>query len=178
MEGGNVSLIGTMRAKVLRERSEHLEQLEKERCQKKKKLVWDTLCMHLFGYKHSHQSKIINYFEAEEKNSMDIIMMEINLEELYMKMRVKRHTLMSPNISKGKRKMAGKKCWVCKSPFHQKNTCPNILCFFCKKPGHIKDNCIYRKINYVFNRLKEILHEKDKKEKKKEKLKARKKARK
>ena len=61
-----------MRTKVLRERSEHLEQLEKEKCQKRTKLVWDKLCIHRFGYKHSHQSKIINYFEAEEKNSMDI----------------------------------------------------------------------------------------------------------
>ena len=65
-------LIGTMRAKVPRERNEHLEQLEKERCQKKKKLIWDKLCIQLFGHKHSHHSKSINYFYVEEKNSMDI----------------------------------------------------------------------------------------------------------
>jgi len=34
MEGGNVSLIGTMRAKVLIERSEHLELLEKKNVKK------------------------------------------------------------------------------------------------------------------------------------------------
>ena len=37
MEGGNVSLIGIMKDKVLREISEHLEQLKKEKYQKRKK---------------------------------------------------------------------------------------------------------------------------------------------
>ena len=66
--------------------------------------------MHRFGYKYSHQSKIINYFEAEEKNSMDI---EQNHDRdksgraLYED-ESKRHILMSPKISKGKRKMDGK----------------------------------------------------------------------
>ena len=72
MEGGNVSLMKNRRAKELSERDEHLEQLIKERYQTRKKLIWDKLCMRRFGYKHSHQSKITNYFEAGENNSMDI----------------------------------------------------------------------------------------------------------
>ena len=71
-----------------------------------------------------------------------------------------------------------RKSGVCQSPSHQKSACPNIRCFFCKKPGHIKANRIFRKIDYVFNRPKEIMQENDKKKMKKEKLKARKKARK
>ena len=65
--------------------------------------------MRRFGYKHSHQSKIINYFEAEEKNSMNIEQTHNGGKSgIFMKMRVKRLILMSPNITKGKRKKAGK----------------------------------------------------------------------
>ncbi len=48
-----------------------------------------------------------------------------------------------------------KKCWLCKSPDHLKKKCPHIRCFYCHRPGHIKANCYLRKINYVFNRLRE-----------------------
>ena len=72
MKGGNVSLMRNRRVKELSERDEHLEQIIKERYQTRKKLIWDKLCMRRFGYKYSHQSKLTNYFEAEEKNSMNI----------------------------------------------------------------------------------------------------------
>ena len=65
--------------------------------------------MRHFGYKHSHQCKITNYFEAEEKNSIDIEQAHNGSKSgIFMKMRVKRLILMSPNITKGKRKKAGK----------------------------------------------------------------------
>ena len=110
MEGGNVSSIGNTSAKEIRQRSEYLKQMNKERFQKLKKLIWDKLCMKRFGHKHSHRSKITNYFVAEEKNSIDVEQNEdgdksgraINEDES------KRHTLISPNITKGKRKKAGK----------------------------------------------------------------------
>ena len=66
--------------------------------------------MKRFGYRHSHQSKITNYFEEEEKSFIDIEQNEdgdksgsaINGDES------KKLTLISPNITKGKRKKARK----------------------------------------------------------------------
>ena len=61
-----------------------------------------------------------------------------------------------------------KKCWNCFSRNHLKKSCPLIRCYFCKKKGHLKANCIERKINFVFNRLKERFQEKTMKKKEKE----------
>ena len=64
MKGWNVSSIGNSRAKEKRQRSEHLKQMNKERYLKLKKLIWDKIYKKRFGYRHSNQSKITNYFEA------------------------------------------------------------------------------------------------------------------
>ena len=85
---------------------------------------------------------------------------------------------MSPNISKGKRKMAGKKCWVCKSYYHLKMNCPKLHCFYCGKSGHIKANCWIKKMCYIFSKLKEKEDQKDKRKEKKQKNKESKKTKK
>ena len=179
MEGGNVSSIGNTRAKEIRQRSEYLKQMNKERFQKLKKLIWNKLCMKRFGHKHSHQSKITNYFEAEEKNSIDIKQNEdgdksgraINEDE-------SKKTY--PDVSqhyKRKKKKDGKKCWVCKSYHHLKMNCPKIHCFYCGKSGHIKANCWIKKMCYIFSKLKEKEDQKDKRKEKKRKNKEKKKQR-
>ena len=117
MKGGKVSLMRNIRAKELSERDEHLKQLIKERYQTRKKLIWDKLCMRRFGYKHSHKSKILNYFEAEEKNSMDI---EQTHDEgksgraIYEDESKKTYPDVSQHY-KRKKKKGRKKCWVFKS---------------------------------------------------------------
>ena len=168
MEGGNVNLMRNRRSKELNKRDEYLEQLIKERYQKREKLIWDKLCMKRFGHKHFHQSKITNYFEAEEKKSIDIEQNEdgdksgraINEDE-------SKKTY--PDVSqhyKRKKKKGGKKCLVCKSYHHLKMNCPKIHCFYCGKSGHIKANCWIKKMCYIFSKLKEKEDQKDKRKEK------------
>lgn len=60
-----------------------------------------------------------------------------------------------------------KKCWNCRAPGHLKKHCPFLRCFNCSKLGHLKENCQKRKIDFVFNRMKELYKEQLKKKQKK-----------
>ena len=83
---------------------------------------------------------------------------------------------MSPNITKRKRKKAGKNVGY-KSYYHMKINCPKIHCFYCDKSGHMKANCWIKKMCYIFSKLKEKEVEKDKRKGKKQKNKEKKKQR-
>ena len=133
--------------------------------------------MRRFGYKHYHQCKITNYFEAEEKNSMDI-------EQAHDRGKSRRAIYEDeskktyPDVSKHyKKKKGGKKCWVCKSYYHMKMNCPKIHCFYRGKSGHMKVNCWIKMMCYIFSKLKEKEDQKDKRKEKKQKNKQKKKQR-
>jgi len=56
---------------------------------------------------------------------------------------------------KKKRKKSKKRCWICLSPHHLKRTCPKIRCFHFGKLGHLKTNCFRKKLDYLFQKVKE-----------------------
>ena len=107
-----------------------------------------------FQMDHEHEPE--NFLQAEDE-----------LEEV-----TKRKGKLNLNLHYKKKRAQKdkKKCLKCFSPYHLKKSCPFIRCFFCKKLGHMKCNCMSRKINFVFNRLKERFRVKEmKKKRKKEK---------
>ena len=113
--------------------------------------------MRRFGYKHSHQCKITNYFEAEEKNSMDIEQSHDGGKSgraIYEDKSKKTYPAVSKHY-KRKKKKGGKKCWVCKSCYHIKMNCPMIHYFYCGKSGRMKANCWIKMMCYIFSKLKE-----------------------
>ena len=91
--------------------------------------------MHRFEYKHSHQSKLINYFEAVEKN---FIYIEQNHDgdksgrAIYEDDSKKTYPDVSQHF-KRKKKNGGKKCLAYKSQYHLKINLPKLHCFYCGK---------------------------------------------
>ena len=60
-----------------------------------------------------------------------------------------------------------KKYWNYRAPDHLKKHCAFLRCFYCSKLGHFKQNCQKRKIDFVFNRMKELYQEQLKKKRNK-----------
>ena len=61
---------------------------------------------------------------------------------------------------KHKKKRSKKKCWWCRSPYHFKKQCPKIRCYHCKRLGYMVANCWRKKVDYIFQRMKEDLQRK------------------
>ena len=103
------------------------------------------------------QVKIEKYLGREESNYIqketnpDIMRLEGNQEVM--------EETGYPNLnlcSKRQKRKSNKRCWICRSYSHLKKSCPYIKCFYCSKNGHTKDKCWKKKLDYLFNRMKDL----------------------
>ena len=103
--------------------------------------------------------------EASEDIQMDSFEQEkeeLNQEEIKVggTLNLNQHYKRRPKRDK-------KKCWNYRAPDHLKKHCPFLQCFYCSKFGHFKQNCQKRKIDFLFNRMKELYQEQLKKKRNK-----------
>ena len=138
----------------------------------RKKELQEKLFSFRFSRIQPQQNKIANCFAPEEHkiNEMDLDVNPKAEGEKEVEIGDKRYANVSMHFKRRPKKLR-RKCWTCGSPSHIKKECPNILCFYCRKPGHLKAHCWRRKLDYIFARLKENIHVKDKKKLKQEKKK-------
>lgn len=85
-------------------------------------------------------------------NSSDVIEVKKEVQE------GKGYIDLTKHLRKRRRK---KKCCDCKSPYHIKKSCPKLRCFWCHKFGNLKVDTYRRKVNYIFNKIKEVYENKE-----------------
>ena len=101
------------------------------------KILWDSS----FHPNQVAQEKLDKYLGREEKEHIqtendNMFQLEERKEELEV------CGYPYPNKFRHKRKKTSRKrCWVCRSYGHIKNSYPQIRCFYCGKAGHTKNQC-------------------------------------
>ena len=141
------------------------QELIERHLENRKREVQKILSSERIRPKEEKQKKIEHFFASEVPEDIQMVYNpeDIHRAEDEQEEEIKERGKLNLNQHFKKRPQKDKKkCWNCRSKFHQKKNCPYLRCFFCKRLGHLKENCLARKINFVFNRLGKISDERNK----------------